>query len=81
MSTALLDAPASTQLSVHCLEQYILEHLAEQAVIGLNTLVEMLPQYSWNQIFLAVDNLARVGRIVLRRHRLEYTLFSANYAA
>jgi hypothetical protein len=79
--SALLDAPAFTQLSVHGLEQYILEHLAEQAAIGLNTLVEMLPQYSWNQIFLAVDNLARVGRIVLRRHRFEYTLFSANYAA
>jgi hypothetical protein len=81
MSTALLDAPAFTPPSVHGPEQYIFEHLAEQAVIGLNTLVEMLPQYSWNQIFLAVDNLARVGRIVLRRHRFEYTLFSANYAA
>jgi hypothetical protein len=37
MSIALLDAPAFTQLSVHGLEQYILEHLAEQAVIDLNT--------------------------------------------
>jgi len=41
----------------------------------------MLPQYTWNQIFHAVDQLARFGKIVLRRHQFEYTLFSINYAA
>jgi hypothetical protein len=39
----------------------------------------MLPEYSWNQIFHAVDQLARAGSIVLRRHRYDYTLFSTAY--
>ena len=81
MSTALLEAPVRLHRSVHSLEHCILDHLDEQAVIGLDALVEMLPQHTWNQIFYAVDRLARLGKIVLRRHRFEYTLFSANYAA
>ena len=81
MSLALLDAPAPTQLSADALEHCILDHLDEQAVVGLDALIEMFPQYSWNQVFQAVDHLARLGKIVLRRHRFEYMLFSANYAA
>jgi len=53
----------------------------EDAVIGLDALVQMLPDHSWNQIFHAVDQLAREGRIVLRRHRYDYTLFSTAYPA
>ena len=81
MSTALLEVPVRLHRSVHSLEHSILDHLDEQAVIGLDALVEMLPQHTWNQIFYAVDRLARLGKIVLRRHEFEYTLFSANYAA
>lgn len=81
MSTALLEAPVRLHRSVPSLEHCILDHLDEQAVIGLDALVEMLPQHTWNQIFCAVDRLARLGKIVLRRHGFEYTLFSANYAA
>jgi len=40
-----------------------------------------MPEYSWNQIFHAVDCLARCRKIVLRRHRFEYTLFSTNFVA
>jgi hypothetical protein len=40
-----------------------------------------MPQYSWSQIFYTVDRLARCGRIVLRRHHCDYTLFSTHYAA
>jgi hypothetical protein len=67
------------QLSTNGLKTRILEQLNEEAVIGLDSLVQMLPEYSWNQIFYAVDQLARAGKIVLRRHRYDYTLFSTAY--
>ncbi|HSA84702.1 MAG TPA: hypothetical protein VLE46_00855 [Nitrospira sp.] len=81
MSATLLDNPRPAPLSVDELEARILAHLNEEAVIGLDALIELLPEYSWNQIFNAVDQLARSGNIVLRRHRFDYTLFSTAYAA
>ncbi|MEK7236064.1 MAG: hypothetical protein AAB242_05545 [Nitrospirota bacterium] len=59
----------------------ILDHLNEQTVISLDTLVCLMPQYTWNQIFHTVDRLARCNKVVLRRHRFEYTLFSTNFVA
>lgn len=59
----------------------ILDHLNEQAVISLDTLICLMPQYTWNQIFHRVDQLARCNKVVLRRHRFEYTLFSPNFLA
>lgn len=70
-----------SQISSEALERRILQYLHEEAVIGLDALIRMLPEYSWNQIFYAVDQLARAGRIVLRRHGFDYTLFSTTYAA
>lgn len=78
---ALLEAPSPSPIGTESLESVILGHLEEQAVIGLDALVILLPDYSWNQIFHAVDRLARCGGITLRRHRSEYTLFSTHYAA
>ena len=69
---------SSTRDSV---EKAVLDHLSEQTVISLDSLVSFLPQYGWNQIFQAVDRLARRRMIVLRRHGFEYTLFSNHYAA
>ena len=59
----------------------ILDHLNEQTVISLDTLVCLMPQYTWNQIFHRVDQLSRCNKVVLRRHRFEYTLFSLNFLA
>jgi hypothetical protein len=59
----------------------ILDHLNEQTVISLDTLICLMPQYTWNQIFHTVDHLARCNKIVLRRHRFAYTLFSINFVA
>ena len=59
----------------------ILDHLNEQSVISLDSLVCLMPQYTWNQIFHHVDQLARCHRIVLRRHRFEYMLFSTQFVA
>ncbi len=63
------------------LEATILEHLSEQTVISLDSLISLMPQYTWNQIFYSVDQLARRNEIVLRRHRFEYMLFSTHFVA
>ncbi len=63
------------------LRETILDHLDEQTVISLDTLICLMPQYTWNQIFHTVDQLARCNKIVLRRHRFAYTLFSINFVA
>lgn len=68
-----------TILSAERLKVDILERLHEEAVISLDALIETLPEYTWNQIFHAVDQLARHGQIVLRRHHFDYTLFSTAY--
>jgi hypothetical protein len=59
----------------------ILDHLNEQTVISLDTLVCLMPQYTWNQIFHRVDQLTRCHKIVLRRYRFEYTLFHPHFLA
>jgi hypothetical protein len=63
------------------LETTILDHLSEQTVISLDSLISLLHQYTWNQIFYSVDQLARCNKIVLRRHRFEYMLFSTHFVA
>ncbi len=63
------------------LTETILDHLNEQTVISLDSLICLMPQYTWNQIFQAVDQLARCNKIVLRRHRFDYMLFSTNFVA
>jgi hypothetical protein len=59
----------------------ILDHLNEQTVISLESLICLMPQYTWNQIFHIVDQLARSSKIVLRRHRFDYMLFSTHFVA
>jgi hypothetical protein len=63
------------------LEHDILAQVEEHDVVTLDALIDQMPDYSWNQIFHAVDQLARQRKIVLRRHRFDYTLFSKSYAA
>ena len=81
MHTAYVDDQPAVQHRVESLKDHILDRLEEDAVIGLDALIQMLPEYSWNQVFHAVDRLARDGSIVLRRHRYDYTLFSTAYPA
>ena len=63
------------------LTEIILDHLNEQTVISLDTLISFMPQYTWSQIFHRVDQLARCNKLVLRRHRFEYMLFSTHFVA
>ncbi len=67
--------------SADALTATILDHLDEQTVITLDSLVCLMPEYSWNQIFHCVDQLARCNKVVLRRHRYDYTLFSTTFVA
>lgn len=59
----------------------ILGHLEEQTVISLDSLVSLMPHCTWNQIFHEVDRLARCNKVVLRRHRFDYMLFSTHFVA
>lgn len=59
----------------------ILDHLNEQTVISLDSLICLMPEYTWNQIFNAVDQLARCNKVVLRRYRFDYMLFSIHFVA
>ena len=79
MHATILKASTSVPLSIDELEGRIVEQINEEAVIGLDSLIQMLPEYSWNQIFNTVDYLARAGKIVLRRHGYDYTLFATAY--
>jgi hypothetical protein len=82
--SSLLESDAVVQLEPppsDALTAAILDHLNEQTVISLDTLVCLMPQYTWNQIFHRVDQLSRCNKVVLRRHRFEYTLFSTQFLA
>ena len=81
MSKTLLDGLSAVKLSSDNLERDILEAIEKEEVVSLDVLIVLLPQYSWSQIFHTVDGLARRGKVVLRRHRFDYTLFSAHFAA
>lgn len=63
------------------IDEGILGCLEEESVVSLDRLVALLPEFTWNQIFHTVDRLARNGRIALRRHGSDYTVFSLHYAA
>lgn len=75
-----LAAPLRAAQSAESLEHRILAYIDEEAVVGLDALIELLPRHSWSQIFNAVDRLTRLGKITLRRHGFDYTVFSNNYA-
>ena len=85
--SALLESTLNVHLErdeyhhTDALMETILDHLDEQAVISLDSLICLMPQYTWNQIFHAVDQLARGNKIVLRRYRFEYLIFSSHFAS
>jgi hypothetical protein len=85
--SSLLESAQDVQSFLHehpdtdVIEATILDHLNEQTVIGLDSIISLMPSYTWNQIFDSVDRLARRNKIVLRRHRFEYMLFSAHFVA
>ena len=79
--SSLLESAPDVHPSIDALAATILDHLNEQTVISLDSLIWLMPQYTWNQIFHSVDQLARCNKVVLRRYRFNYTLFSTNFLA
>ena len=54
-------------------ESAILETLERRGPCSLDELYQALSDYSWNQVFAAVDRLSRNGRLLLcRAGRFDY---------
>ena len=49
------------------IQSTIRSQLMQQGPCTFETLVDRLPQFSWNEIFTVVDQLSRVGELMLRR--------------
>jgi hypothetical protein len=81
ISSLLESAPDVHRSHTDAITATILDHLNEQTVITLDSLICLMPQYTWNQIFHTIDQLARCNKIILRRHRFDYTLFSTHFLA
>lgn len=63
MSTAVMEA-----------EEAVLNMLHRYEVLELEDLIISRPDFSWGQLFLAVDRLSRTNVIVLSRSGLSYQL-------
>jgi len=55
-------------------EHLVLRALHDADVLSMETLVERLPELTWNEVFHAVDRLSRHGDIELRRRGFGYDL-------
>ena len=49
------------------LEETIHETLQKTGPSSLDDLVHTLPQFSWGEVFMAVDRMSRDGRLLLRQ--------------
>lgn len=48
-------------------EEAVLEMLQKAGPCSLDDLVMQLPNFSWSEVFLAVDRMSREGLLLLRR--------------
>jgi hypothetical protein len=78
MPIVAINSIGETLLSLDHLEAKLLDHVGKED-FSLDRLIEMLPQYSWNQVFHTVDRLARLGNITLRRNGFEYTIARSSH--
>jgi len=61
-------------------ERSILRLLDEVSPVCLDDLLQLLPEFTWNQVFQAIDGLARAGQVLLRRHRTTYHVLATDRA-
>jgi hypothetical protein len=59
-------------------EQAVLDMLRSYEMLTMEDLMIGQPQYSWAQLFLAIDVLSREGTIALHRQGLSYEIRSMN---
>ena len=72
---------ASAQNDSHRLrtpESHVLDLLRDGRPHTLEELLEMAPEFSWAQLFVAMDSLSRRAVIELRRHGFTYWLRKAS---
>ncbi|WP_173046628.1 hypothetical protein [Nitrospira sp. KM1] len=57
------------------IQSAIQSNLLEQGPCSLQVLLDRLPQFSWSEMFAAIDHLSREGNLVLRHpSQFEYEL-------
>jgi hypothetical protein len=59
-------------------DEAVLNMLQRYEVLMMEDLITGRPDFSWSQLFLAVDRLSRKNLIALRRIGLSYQLLSTN---
>ena len=53
-------------------ELLVLDMVEREGAVRMETLVSLLPQLSWSQVFNAVDELSRAEAITLQRRGFDY---------
>jgi hypothetical protein len=59
-------------------DEAVLNMLQRYEVLTLEDLITGRPDFSWTQLFFAIDRLSRKNLIVLRRIGLSYQIFLTN---
>ena len=60
------------------IESMILQELQRSGACTFEKLVSALPDYSWSQVFMAVDRLSRDGLLQLKRqNQFDYLISAA----
>ena len=59
-------------------ESAIMDLLSSSGKLTVEEIVELIPDLSWSQLFLAMDVLSRTGDVILWREGFTYTLEAAN---
>jgi hypothetical protein len=59
-------------------DEAVLNMLQRYEVLMMEDLITGRPDFSWSQLFLAVDRLSRKNLIALRRIGLSYQILSTN---
>jgi hypothetical protein len=55
-------------------ERRVLEVLRKEGAISLERLLSLVPEFTWNQVFVTVDELSRRGEMTLSRRGFDYEL-------
>jgi hypothetical protein len=66
-------------LTTSAQEEAVLEMLREKGPCCLDDLVRDLPDFSWGEIFTAVDRMSRDGRVLVRRQLSIRRLSNSSY--
>ena len=60
-------------------EEAVIEMLRRPGPCFLDDIVKQLPNFSWGEVFVAVDRMSRDGRLLIRRQWLVRRLGNSSY--